>query len=123
MPFFGALTEVMRSTEQSVCSSLRSTSRIWCAPARTPNVSSTALICPDCVEHVFSKVCLLLVLSSLLRSASFCCVSIVFHWILMTSVDSSGFQMLPFATSLSTTSRWLTRNCSCEVGVTSSSVA
>ena len=62
----------------------------------------------------------------LLALSLFCCccfdclVSTLFHWILMTLVDSCGFHTLPLTTSLSTTRRWLVRNTSCEVGLTSS---
>ena len=48
---FGAPTLVIFSTEQSVCSSLRSTSRICSEPARAPISSSSALIWPDCAEQ------------------------------------------------------------------------
>lgn len=116
----GALTDVMRSTEQSVCSSLRNTSRICCDPTRTPNESSTALICPDCAEQFLLKLCWLLALSLFCCCCFDCLVSTLFHWILMTLVDSCGFHTLPLTTSLSTTRRWLVRNTSCEVGLTSS---
>ena len=39
------------------------------------------------------------------------------HWILMTLVDSCGFQTLPLTTSLSMTRRWLVRNISSEVAL------
>ena len=113
----GALTEVMRSTEQSVCSSLRSTSRICCEPVLAPNESSSALICPDCDEQVLLELCWLLALSLFCSCCFDCLVSTLFHWILMTLVDSCGFQTLPLTTSLSMTRRWLVRNISSEVAL------
>ena len=77
----GALTDVMRSTEQSVCSSLRNTSRICCDPTRAPNESSTALICPDCAEQFLLKLCWLLALSLFCCCCFDCLVSTLFHWI------------------------------------------
>ena len=117
----GALIEVMRSTEQSVCSSLRSTSRICSDPTRAPKESSSALICPDCDEQFLLKLCWLLALSLFCSCCFDCLVSILFHWILMTLVDSWGFHTLPLTTSLSTTRRWLVRNTSCDVALMSSS--
>ena len=58
---------------------------------------------------------LLLAESSLVVFRCVCLVCRVFHWIVMTFVESLGFQTLPFVTSLSTTRRWLVRNTRFEV--------
>lgn len=77
--FSGELTEVMRSTEQSVCSSLRNGSMTVLEPARMPNSSSTARICPDFVEHSRANVCFELVLSVVVLVCRLVSLSSRFH--------------------------------------------
>ena len=88
----GALTKVMRSTEQSVCSSLRSTSRICCDPVLAPNESSSALICPGSRRAGFAEIMLVVgtvvVLFLLLRLFGF-------HLIPLDFDDFGGFLRIP----------------------------